>query len=163
MLDRTTEIGTAAEIVLTAGDLHDALRRVRHATCREETRYYLNGVYLHHVARDNVLRFVATDGHRLALADVPAPRGADSLRPAILARDFVQDACKATSRARNASKDVRLSFGRDAVTFTDWDGNRIEGALVDGTFPDYERVIPRGEPPHGTVTLAREPFLRAVR
>jgi hypothetical protein len=45
---------------------------------------------------------------------------------------------------------------------TDWDGNRIEGSLVDGTFPDYQRVIPRGEPPNGTVTLAREPFLKAV-
>jgi DNA polymerase-3 subunit beta len=74
MLDRTIETTTAAEIVLSAGDLHDALRRVRHAMCREETRYYLNGVYVHHVARDNAVRFCATDGHRLALADIPAPK-----------------------------------------------------------------------------------------
>jgi DNA polymerase III sliding clamp (beta) subunit (PCNA family) len=59
MLDRTNETTTAAEIVVTAGDLHDALRRVRHAISKEETRYYLNGVYLHHLARENVLRFVA--------------------------------------------------------------------------------------------------------
>jgi DNA polymerase-3 subunit beta len=162
MLDRTTEIITAAEIVLMAGDLHNALRRVRHAMCKEETRYYLNGVYVHHVARENVLRFVATDGHRMALADVPAAQGADSVRPAILSREFVKDACKATNKARDAFKNVQLSFGRDAVTFTDWDGNRIEGALIDGTFPDYERVIPRGEPQHGVVTVAREPFLKAV-
>jgi DNA polymerase-3 subunit beta len=74
----------------------------------------------------------------------------------------VQDACRATSKGRDAFKHVRLSFGRERVTLTDWDGNRIEGELIDGTFPDYQRVIPRGEPPHGTVTLAREPFLRAV-
>jgi DNA polymerase-3 subunit beta len=122
----------------------------------------LNGVYVHHVARENVLRFVATDGHRLALADVSAPERADKLRPVILSREFVQDACRATSRGRDAFKHIRLSFGRERVTLTDWDSNRIEGALIDGTFPDYQRVIPRGEPPHGTVTLVREPFLRAV-
>src|ERR1700757_1272744 len=121
MLDRTTELMATAEITVTAGDLHDALRRVRHAMCREETRYYLNGVYVHHVARDNALRLCATDGHRLALADVPAPEGASSVRPVILSRAFVMDVCKATSKARDALKHVRLSFGRDAVTLTDWD------------------------------------------
>jgi DNA polymerase-3 subunit beta len=148
MLDRTTAITTTTtELILNAGDLHDALRRVRHAMSREETRYYLNGVYLHHVARENVLRFVATDGHRLALADVPAPEDADSLRPAILSRAFVMDACKTTGKARDALKQLRLSFGHDLVTLTDWNGNRIEGALIDGSFPDYERVIPaRGAP-----------------
>jgi len=67
MLDRTT---AEVEIELTAGDLHEALRRVRHAMCREETRYYLDGVYLHHVASVGALRFVATDGNRLATADI---------------------------------------------------------------------------------------------
>ena len=78
MLDRTTEMNTEVEIELTAGGLHEALRRVRHAMCREETRYYLDGVYLHHVARVGALRFVATDGHRsprliLARPKVPKP------------------------------------------------------------------------------------------
>jgi DNA polymerase III subunit beta len=104
MLDRATELTTATRITISAGDLHDALRRVRHAMCREETRYYLNGVYVHHVPRENALRFCATDGHRLALADVPAPEGAETVRPAILSREFVQDACKATNKARDALK-----------------------------------------------------------
>ena len=162
MLDRTTETTTAAEIVLTAGDLYDALRRVRHAMCKEETRYYLNGVYLHHVLRDNVLRFVATDGHRLAMVDIRAPEGAHTVRAVILSRAFVADAIKATSKARDAFKRVRLAIGPSQTRLTDWDGNVIEGALIDGTFPDYERVIPRGEPPHGSVTVARESFIRAV-
>jgi len=84
MLDQTTEITTVAEIDLTAGGLHDALRRVRHAICREETRYYLNGVYMHHVGRDRALRFVATDGHHLAMADIRTPDGAETMRPVIL-------------------------------------------------------------------------------
>ena len=162
MLDRTTETTTVAEISLSAGDLNDALRRVRQAICKEETRYYLNGVYMHHVARDNVLRFVATDGHRLAAADIRAPEGADKMSPVILARAFVVDAIKATNKARDAFKRVHLAIGASRVRLTDWDGNVIDGELVDGTFPDYERVIPRGEPQHGTVTLAREPFMQAV-
>src|SRR6516165_3795376 len=72
MLDRTTEMNTEVEVELTAESLHEALRRVRHAMCREETRYYLDGVYMHHVARVGALRFVATDGHHLATADIGA-------------------------------------------------------------------------------------------
>ena len=50
---------------------------------------YLNGVYLHYVMREDLLRFVATDRHRLAMADVHAPQGAHNIRPAILSRAFV--------------------------------------------------------------------------
>jgi DNA polymerase-3 subunit beta len=149
MLDRTTEAAATAEIILEAGDLNDALRRVRHAMSQEETRYYLNGVYLHFALRDDVLRFVATDGHRLATADIPAPQGAINIRPVILSRTFVIDAIKATNKTRDARKRVRLAAGPDSATLTDWEGSVIKGALVDGTFPDYERVIPRGEPKHG--------------
>jgi DNA polymerase III subunit beta len=162
MLDRTTDLTTAAEVILTAGDLHDALRRVRHAICKEETRYYLNGVYLHHVQRDGTLPFVATDGHRLATADIRAPEGAHNIGPAILSREFVTDVIKATNKTRDAFKQVRLAIGASRGKLTDWAGNVIDGALVDGTFPDYERVIPRGEPQHGAATLAREPFMQAV-
>jgi DNA polymerase-3 subunit beta len=162
MLSRTSEAVAAAEIILEAGDLNDALRRVRHAICKEETRYYLNGVYLHYVMRENLLRFVATDGHRLAMADIHAPQGAHNIRPAILSRAFVADAIKASNKTRDAFKRVGLAIGASRASLTDWDGNVIEGALVDGTFPDYERVIPRGDPQHGSVTLAREPFMGAV-
>ena len=162
MLDRTTEPVTTAEIILEAGNLNDALRRVRHAISKEETRYYLNGVYLRYAMQDNVLRFVATDGHRLAMADIHAPEDAKKLCPVILSRAFVTDAIKAMNKTRDAFKQVRLAIGPSRISLTDWDGNVIDGALVDGTFPDYERVLPRGEPQHGTATLAREPFIRAV-
>src|ERR1700674_1590897 len=111
MLERTSEAVPTAEIILEAGDLNDALRRVCHAMCKEETRYYLNGVYLHYALRDDVLRFVATDGHRLAMADIPAPQGAINIRPAILSRAFVMDALKATNKTRDAFKQVRLAVG----------------------------------------------------
>jgi DNA polymerase-3 subunit beta len=162
MLDRTTEMNSEFEIELTAGGLHEALRRVRHAMCREETRYYLDGVYMHHVAKVGALRFVATDGHRLATADIGTAEGAETIRPVILSRPFVIEAFKGTSRRRDAFMQVRLAIGEDYARLSYWDGSAIDGPFVDGTFPDYERVIPRGEPQHGTATIAREPLMRAV-
>jgi DNA polymerase III sliding clamp (beta) subunit (PCNA family) len=162
MLDRTTEMNTEVEIEFTAGGLHEALRRVRHAMCREETRYYLDGVYLHHVAKVGALRFVATDGHRLATADIGTAEGAETIRPVILSRGFVLEAIRGTSKRRDAFKQVRLAIGADYARLSYWDGSTSDGPLVDGTFPDYERVIPRGEPQHGTATIGREPFMRAV-
>jgi DNA polymerase-3 subunit beta len=155
-------MNTEVEIELTAGGLHEALRRVRHAMCSEETRYYLDGVYLHHVAKVGALRFVATDGHRLATADIGTTEGAETIRPVILSRPFVVAAFKGTSKRRDAFKPVHLSIRVDHAQLTYWDGTAIDGPFVDGTFPDYERVIPRGEPQHGTATIAREPLMRAV-
>src|SRR6516164_4435438 len=162
MLDRTTKMNTEVEVELTAGGLHEALRRVRHAMCREETRYYLDGVYMHHVARVGALRFVATDGHRLATADIGTAEGAETIRPVILSRTFVTEAIKGTSKRQDAVKPIHLSIQVDHAQLTYWDGTAIDGPFVDGTFPDYERVIPRGEPQHGTATIGREPLMRAV-
>ena len=162
MLDRTIEMNTEIEIELTAGGLREALRRVRHAMCREETRYYLDGVYLHHVAKIGALRFVATDGNRLATADIGTAEGSETIRPVILSRAFVTEAIKGTSKRRDAFRHVRLAIGADYARLSYWDGTASDGPLVDGTFPEYERVIPRGEPQHGTATIVREPFLRAV-
>lgn len=162
MLQVTTQTTTELEIELAAGSLHDALRRVRHAMCQEETRYYLDGVYLHHVARVGALRFVATDGHRLARADIGTAEGAETIRPVILSRSFVVEAIKGTSKRRDAFRHVRLAIGADYARLSYWDGSTSDGPLVDGSFPEYERVIPRGDPQHGTATMAREPLLRAV-
>src|SRR5262249_40378455 len=78
--------------------------------CREETRYYLDGVYLHHVARVGALRFVATDGNRLTTADIGTAEGAETIRPVILSRPFVAEAFKGTSKRRDAFRQVRLAI-----------------------------------------------------
>ena len=130
--------------------------------CREETRYYLDGVYLHHVAKVGALRFVATDGHRLATADIGTAEGAETIRPVIPSRAFVTEAIKGTGKRRDAFRHVRLAIGADYARLTYWDGSARDGPLVDGTFHEYERVIPRGEPQHGTATIGREPLMRAV-
>jgi DNA polymerase-3 subunit beta len=117
---------------------------------------------MHHVARVGALRFVATDGNRLATADIGTAEGAETIRPVILSRAFVTEAIKETSKSRDAFRHVRLAIGADYARLAYWDGSATDGPLVDGTFPDYERVIPRGEPQHGSATIAREPLMRAV-
>jgi hypothetical protein len=106
--------------------------------------------------------FVATDGNRLATADIGAAEGAESIRPVILSRPFVVEATRGTSKRGDAFKAVRLAIGADYARLSYWDGSASDGPLVDGTFPEYERVIPSGEPQHGAATIARDPLMRAV-
>ena len=68
---------------------------------------------MHHVARVGALRFVATDGHRLARADIGTAEGAETIRPVILSRAFVTEAIKGTSNRRDAFRHVRLAIGAD--------------------------------------------------
>jgi DNA polymerase-3 subunit beta len=88
MLDRSSTTALTAEINLRAGDLHDAFARTRHAMCRELTRYYLNGVYIHPSQDGKTLNFVATDGHRLAHVRVPI-EPAVAFAPVLVGPDFV--------------------------------------------------------------------------
>ena len=81
----------AVQFVIAAGDLKRLIDKTRFAISTEETRYYLNGIYLHiaQTAGVNMLRAVATDGHRLARVELPAPGGADALPGIILPRKAV--------------------------------------------------------------------------
>lgn len=124
----------------------DALRRLidktRFAISTEETRYYLNGVYLHaHKAKDgNLLRAVATDGHRLARFELALPSGADGIPGVIVPRKAVNELLKllegvdAPVEVAISDTKIRFAFGNVVLT----------SKLIDGTFPDYTRVIPTG-------------------
>jgi DNA polymerase-3 subunit beta len=108
---------------LSANDLRNLIDRTRFAISTEETRYYLNGIYFHagNSGGVKVLRAVATDGHRLARMEMPLPSGAESIPGVILPRKTVTE--------------LRKLLDENAV---------LTSKLIDGTFPDYERVIPAG-------------------
>lgn len=130
--------------VLPAEALASAIKRVQFAISSEETRYYLGGIYLHHTmseASTPVLRMVATDGHRLSLAEMPAPIGAAAL-PAgiIIPRKAVAEILR---MAEEAGGDVHLAGTAGKLT-AEAGGARLLTKLIDGTYPDYQRVIPRG-------------------
>jgi len=131
---------------VTAADLRALVDRTRFAISTEETRYYLNGIYLHAAksktngAELPVLRAVATDGHRLARVEMPLPEGADGIPGVIVPRKTVNEIRKlideAADRIELSLSDNKIRFGFDSVVVT--------SKLIDGTFPDYERVIPVG-------------------
>src|ERR1700722_19863394 len=127
---------------LSASDLRTLIDRTRFAISTEETRYYLNGIYLHTAKQKNVevLRAVATDGHRLARVEMPAPQGAKGIPGIIVPRKTVGEVRKLIDENPG---DIEIALSEAKVRFT-FDGVVITSKLIDGTFPDYERVIPSG-------------------
>ena len=127
---------------LKAEELRSLIDRSRFAISTEETRYYLNGIYLHNAERNGaaVLRAVATDGHRLASVEVPVPVGAESIPGVIVPRKAITELRKLIDELND---DVELSLSETAIRFS-FDNVVLTSKLIDGTFPDYERVIPTG-------------------
>ena len=125
-----------------AGDLKNLIDKTRFAISTEETRYYLNGIYLHAATSNGVkvLRAVATDGHPLARIEMPLPEGADSIPGVILPRKTVMELRKLIDEASGAVQ-ITLSDTRARFSFGE---AVLVSKLIDGAFPDYERVIPSG-------------------
>src|SRR6185503_18109041 len=112
------------------------------AISTEETRYYLNGIYLHAAAsgKAQMLRAVATDGHRLAQVELPLPKGAAGMPGIIVPRKTVGEVQRLIED-NEAEVLVELSQGKIRFTLGDV---VLTSKLIDGTFPDYARVIPVG-------------------
>ncbi len=112
------------------------------AISTEETRYYLNGVYLHVADGDGgkVLRCVATDGHRLARIDADLPEGAADMPGVIVPRKTVGELRKLLEdddmKIAVSVSETKIRFATPDLTLT--------SKVIDGTFPDYTRVIPQG-------------------
>jgi len=144
--------------VLAAGDLKRLIDKTQFAISTEETRYYLNGIFFHTIESNGalVLRAVATDGHRLARVEMPAPSGSEGIPGVIVPRKAVAEIQKLVEdgdqsvQVELSSAKVRLTFGEVVLT----------SKLIDGTFPDYQRVIPTGNDKH--LIVDREQFARAV-
>ncbi len=127
---------------LQAEALKNLIDRTRFAISTEETRYYLNGIYLHDTKVDEVplLRAVATDGHRLARFEIPLPEGGEEMPGVIIPRKTVNELRKLLDEVEG-NVDVALSETRIRFTVEE---TVLTSKLIDGTFPDYQRVIPSG-------------------
>jgi len=143
---------------LAARDLRNLMERARFAISTEETRYYLNGIYLHAAENEGVpvLRAVATDGHRLAQVDLPRPDGADGMPSVIVPRKTVAEVCKLLDQATD---DVQVAVGETKIRFA-VDAIELTSKLIDGAFPDYRRVIPQNNDKR--LTVDRSAFQAAV-
>lgn len=132
--------------------------KTKFAISTEETRYYLNGVYMHVAESDGskVLRCVATDGHRLARVDAELPEGAADMAGVIVPRKTVGELRKLLEddemKIAVSVSETKIRFATPAITLT--------SKVIDGTFPDYTRVIPQGNTRKMEVDAAE--FARAV-
>ena len=126
---------------LPAAELKMLIEKTRFAISTEETRYYLNGIYLHDVTTPDgpVLRAVATDGHRLAQVQLARPEGAKAMPGIIVPRKTVLEL---TKLIEDADGDVEIALSSAKIRFQ-LGALTLTSKLIDGTFPDYERVIPR--------------------
>lgn len=125
-----------------AADLRTIIDRTRFAMSTEETRYYLNGIYFHATEQEGVavLRAVATDGHRLARYEMPLPEGAQDMPGVIIPRKTIAEIRKLLDEAAD---NVKVSLSENKVCFN-LDNIVLTSKLIDGTFPDYQKVIPEG-------------------
>jgi DNA polymerase-3 subunit beta len=121
---------------LPAATLRQIIEKTRFAISTEETRYYLMGIFLHTV--DDQLRAAATDGHRLARITVPRPEGAEGMPDVIVPRKAVAELYRLLEELEGTVEislsPTKVRFGLGSAVLT--------SKLIDGTFPDYNRVIP---------------------
>jgi DNA polymerase-3 subunit beta len=128
---------------LPAETLKQIIDKTRFAISTEETRYYLNGIFLHVADGDGttpVLKAAATDGHRLARVTLPRPEGAESMPDVIVPRKCIGELRKLLDEVDGS---VGVSLSPTKIRF-DLGSAILTSKLIDGTFPDYSRVIPTG-------------------
>jgi len=148
----------AHRFVLPSGEFKRLIDKTQFAISTEETRYYLNGIYLHAIDVDGrpVLRAVATDGHRLARVDTAAPQGSLGMPGVIVPRKAVSEIQKlledGESEVQIELSATKIRVSAAAVVLT--------SKLIDGTFPDYQRVIPSGN--DKLLTVDRGDFAASV-
>ena len=126
---------------LAADDLKRLVDKTRFAMATDETRFYLMGIHLHATKdKEKVLRAVATDGHRLARFELDLPDGAAEMPGIIVPRKTVTELRRLLDDAEGA---IEVSLSDTKIQFQ-FGGVELTSKLIDGTFPDYQRVIPSG-------------------
>ena len=139
---------------LPAAQLRQIIDKTRFAISTEETRYYLNGIFLH--VADDVLKAAATDGHRLARVTVARPEGAQGMPDVIVPRKCIAELRKLLDEVEGS---VAISLSASKIRFTL--GHAVlTSKLIDGTFPDYNRVIPTGN--DKLLTIDPKSFMQGV-
>lgn len=128
----------STEFVMSQKDLLYLLSRSHIAMAQQDVRTYLNGMLLE--IKDNKIRTVATDGHRLALNTIPSPRTDNASIKVIMPRKGILELMRLLS---DSDDDVTVSINSNHIT-VEGNGFGFTSKLVEGNFPDYTRVIPRG-------------------
>ncbi|MGY0790926.1 DNA polymerase III subunit beta [Azospirillum argentinense] len=154
---------------MPAGDLLRLFEAVKHCISTEETRYYLNGVFLRR--HDGIVRAVATDGHRMGIASIATPVDGEHVSldagvivprqvigPVLRLLAVLPEAVPVTLSIPDAEEvPTRMSFAWEHGGET----TEIVTRLIDGTYPAYEKVIPKETPK--ALTVLRPLLRRALK
>jgi DNA polymerase-3 subunit beta len=143
---------------LAASDLTALIDKTRFAISTEETRFYLNGIYVHAMkeGKEQRLRAVATDGHRLARYELELPDGAKDMPGVIVPRKTVAELRRLLDDSDGA---IEIGLSDTKIQFT-FNGVELTSKLIDGSFPDYQRVIPSSN--DKALTIDAKDFSQAV-
>lgn len=147
------DIKADREVVVSQSDLRRLLERTQFSMAQQDVRYYLNGLLLE--TGDKRLRAVATDGHRLALSDATVS-GNDAAGQVIVPRKGVQE----LQRLLEGEGEVRIAISANHLR-AEVGGIRLTSKLIDGRFPDYDRVIP--ETGRNVITADRDALRHALQ
>ncbi len=142
-------------VTVKEGELRRLLELTHFAMAHQDVRYYLNGLLLD--IGEGLLRAVATDGHRLAIAEIPVQTG-DAARQVIVPRKGISELLRLLS---NGDEEVIIDVGSNAIQIA-LPEVRLTSKLIDGKFPDYRRVVPKGEDSDKRVIVDRELVRQAL-
>jgi DNA polymerase-3 subunit beta len=148
------KIKSASKITLSQDELLRLIERTSFAMAQQDVRYYLNGLMLEPTA--GLLRAVATDGHRLAMCQIPADIGSAAEQQVIVPRKGVQELQRLLE---NSDSQAQLEIGSNHIRITT-DELRFTSKLIDGRFPDYNRVVPKNV--NKKLTVDREMLRQAL-
>jgi DNA polymerase III subunit beta len=132
---------TLCNFNIKSKDLQKLINKTKFAISSEESRYYLNGIYLHVAKNDNderLLKAVATDLHRLSCSFMALPEGADTMNGIIIPKKTILEISKLID---DYDKEINISVSNSKIIFN-FDNIKLVSKLIDGTFPEYEAVIP---------------------
>ena len=136
--DEASEAEPEVDIVLPRSDMHKLLERTKFAMANGDPRYFLNGLLLELTSHN--LRAAASDGHRMALCTLDGgAAGLQDRERAIIPRKSVQDLERLIG---DSDEDVRLAVGKTRLRASQGDYT-LTTKLVDGPYPDVDRLIPR--------------------
>ena len=146
----TDEVADESEFTIAQSDLKRLIDLTQFAMARQDVRYYLNGL-LFEVTPQQV-KAVATDGHRLAVAQLDAETGVEESKSIIIPRKGVIELARLLT---GEDVELKVRVGTNAVRMT-IDDVRFSSKLIDGKFPDYGRVVPDMEQCDKRLSMDRE-------
>ena len=148
------EINTVQDLSLSQKDLKNLIERTNFSMAQQDVRYYLNGLMLE--LKDKLIRSVATDGHRLAICEMKADVNSPGSQQVIVPRKGIQELARLLEDSDSPAS-IEIGSNHIRVQLQDI---RFTSKLIDGKFPDYQRVLPQGSDKH--IIADRELFKQAL-